>query len=211
MGIIVQGILGGVSGKVGPVIGSSWKGIHYLKSVPVSVANPRTAAQVAQREKFANVVAFAKEILSSVLKPLRDRFAVKMSGFNSFVSDNIDLFAAEMASPAADLIIASGKMAVTTIDTLTATSGASAVENIWTNDSGSGFKLSDDIPYSVFVNETTEEIVFSDASGSRAEGTDVSDFSVNLEVGDVVHSYLNFLRADGTVVSNTSYKTKTVT
>lgn len=31
MGTIKQGILGGFSGKVGTVIGGSWKGISYMR------------------------------------------------------------------------------------------------------------------------------------------------------------------------------------
>jgi hypothetical protein len=30
MGTIKQGILGGFSGKVGTVVGGTWKGIHYM-------------------------------------------------------------------------------------------------------------------------------------------------------------------------------------
>ncbi|ULT23564.1 hypothetical protein KUH03_30995 [Sphingobacterium sp. E70] len=33
MGTIVNGINGGVSGKTGSVIGSSWKSINYLKGL----------------------------------------------------------------------------------------------------------------------------------------------------------------------------------
>ena len=52
MGKIAQGILGGLSGKVGNVIGGSWKGIDYIRIKPSSVANPRTVGQVNQRTKF---------------------------------------------------------------------------------------------------------------------------------------------------------------
>ena len=31
MGKIAQGILGGLSGKVGNIIGGSWKGIDYIR------------------------------------------------------------------------------------------------------------------------------------------------------------------------------------
>jgi hypothetical protein len=48
MGTIKQGILGGFSGKVGTVIGGSWKGISYMRSIPQSVKNPRTDGQVNQ-------------------------------------------------------------------------------------------------------------------------------------------------------------------
>jgi hypothetical protein len=53
MGTIKQGILGGFSGKVGTVIGASWKGINYMRSIPQHVKNPRTAGQVSQRSKKA--------------------------------------------------------------------------------------------------------------------------------------------------------------
>ena len=58
MGKIKQGILGGLSGKVGNVIGANWKGIDYLRIKPSSVANPRTPGQVDQRSKFSTVLRF---------------------------------------------------------------------------------------------------------------------------------------------------------
>ncbi|HEY4789403.1 MAG TPA: DUF6266 family protein, partial [Bacteroidales bacterium] len=64
MGVIKQGILGGVAGKVGTVIGGSWKGINYLRSIPTSVANPNTAKQQDQRTKFSTVLSFLKPLTS---------------------------------------------------------------------------------------------------------------------------------------------------
>ncbi len=58
MGTISQGILGGVSGKVGNVVGGNWKGIDYLRIMPASVANPQTEAQMDQRSKFVTVLNF---------------------------------------------------------------------------------------------------------------------------------------------------------
>ena len=52
MGKIKQGILGGFKGKVGTVIGSSWNGIAYMKGLPQSVKDPRTDAQMQQRNFF---------------------------------------------------------------------------------------------------------------------------------------------------------------
>ena len=92
MGIIRQGILGGFSGKVANVVGSSWKGIAIVKSLPLSVANPRTAAQVGQREKMAACVEALKPILSEVIKPLNDRFAGQMSGYNYSLQESIKAF-----------------------------------------------------------------------------------------------------------------------
>ena len=52
MGTIKKGILGSFSGKVGNIVGASWKGIAYIRSLPASVRNPRTVKQVTQRSKF---------------------------------------------------------------------------------------------------------------------------------------------------------------
>lgn len=54
MAKIKDGILGPISGKLGPIVGSSWKGISYIRSAPRSTGNKRifSAAQLAQQAKF---------------------------------------------------------------------------------------------------------------------------------------------------------------
>lgn len=77
-----QGILGPISGKIGPVIGASWKGISYLRLVPIKKSTPRvpTAAQVAHHQKFS--------FLTKWLKPLHPYISV---GFRSFAKHNTAL------------------------------------------------------------------------------------------------------------------------
>lgn len=210
MGKIPQGILGGVSGKIGGVVGSSWKGINVLKTKPLSVANPRTAGQIAQRGRFSNVVAFAQGILSEIIKPLWDRFAGQMSGFNRFVSANIELFDNALPVLAADLVISTGRMA-STIQTAFAdfVAGSFSLSVTWDNDSGSGFKLDSDEAYIVVVNETTGQ-VFAASGATRLTGFQEVTFPEVLASGDVINAYLAFRRADGTVVSETSFRTETV-
>jgi hypothetical protein len=55
MGKIKQGILGGFKGKVGTVVGASWNGIAYMKGLPQSQKDPKTAAQMAQRAFFKEI------------------------------------------------------------------------------------------------------------------------------------------------------------
>jgi len=52
MGKIKNGILGPVSGKVGAVVGASWKGIDYLRGLPKLQSKPRTDLQRAQNSKM---------------------------------------------------------------------------------------------------------------------------------------------------------------
>lgn len=47
-----KGILGPVSGKVGTVVGASWKSIHYFRSKPTKGNKSNTEAQKAQRGLF---------------------------------------------------------------------------------------------------------------------------------------------------------------
>jgi hypothetical protein len=93
MAIIKQGILGGFSGKIGGVIGTSWKGKAVIKAMPLSVAQPVTVKKTNAKARFAHVVAFSKPILTDVLKPLLDRKAVGMSGYNAFAAMNAHCFA----------------------------------------------------------------------------------------------------------------------
>lgn len=54
MAKIKKGILGPLSGKLGPVIGSTWKGVSYLKTVPRTTAKNQTftTKQLAHQAKF---------------------------------------------------------------------------------------------------------------------------------------------------------------
>jgi hypothetical protein len=207
MAIIKQGILGGVQNKIGNVVGSSWKGIAVLKSLPVSVANPRTAPQVAQRNKFANVVAFATAILAEVIKPLWDRFAQKQSGYNAFISRNIDNFSATALINPSNLSISQGKMEATNISSASAEPGSNEVQINWTNDSGQGFKQATDTAFVVCRNRATGAVKGYNTGVLRSTTTLTIIFESS--EGNVIDIWLAFRRADGTIVSDTSYTSVT--
>lgn len=87
MGIIKQGVIGGFSGKVGNVIGASWKGIAYMRIRPTSVANPKTDAQLDHRMRFTVTLRFLQP-LTQFLKIGFKNYAVKMTPFNNAMSYN---------------------------------------------------------------------------------------------------------------------------
>ena len=205
MGRLRQGILGGVSGKVGNVVGSSWKGIATVKAMPLSVANPRTAEQIAQRTKMTNVVAFSRTILASIIKPLNDRFAGQMSGFNIFIKRNIDLFSTAVPSPAASLQLASGKMVAVNPSAVAYNRVGEEVIVNYPNSLPDSFAQATDKVYLVAKRVGSDEIAVSSGVAVRSDGVDTVVFQTPSTLGDVVHVWLVFLRADGTVVSNTGY------
>lgn len=210
MARLPQGILGGVLGKVGNVVGSSWKGIPILKSRPLSVANPRTTKQVAQRNKMTNIVAFAQFILSSIIKPLNDRFAQQASGYNDFVSRNIHLFTGEMPSPAADLKISVGKMAAVNPSSIDATNGQKEVVVNYPASLTDAFASTTDTAYVVIYNATQKNFGVNVGLESRGDEAAHVNMSSPVATSDVLHAWIAFRREDGTVVSNTGYLTDTV-
>ena len=211
MARLSQGILGGVLGKIGNVVGSSWKGIAVIKSKPLSVANPRTTKQVAQRTKMTNVVVFAQSILASVIKPLNDRFAQQASGFNDFVRRNIALFTNVTPSPASNLQISSGQMDQVDPTSAVCNAGDAFVTVSFPTSFSDAFSASDDLVYAVVMNENTGIIGSNGGSVIRSAGEIVVSRLGLTTAGDVLHIWLAFRRADGTVVSNTGYLESAVT
>lgn len=61
-----QGVLGSFSGKVGTVVGSSWRGISYIRSLAQKVANPRTKGQLRARAKLATVASALKQFATII-------------------------------------------------------------------------------------------------------------------------------------------------
>jgi len=92
MGIINQGILGGVSGTVGNVVGSFWKGIPCLRIKAAHYNDAQSEVQVEQRNRFKAIVEFARSVMDTLIRPIWEKKAVKMSGFNLFLKTNIDVF-----------------------------------------------------------------------------------------------------------------------
>lgn len=62
-----RGPNGPPSGKFGSVIGSSWRGIYYIKGLQKEIKKPRSPLQIAQQKKFAVAVRFLVPV-----KPLLD-------------------------------------------------------------------------------------------------------------------------------------------
>ncbi len=62
MARIEQGILGPFSGKVGEVIGSSWKGIPYIKARPTQFHDAKTPKQLTHRMQLQAAHSFVRTI-----------------------------------------------------------------------------------------------------------------------------------------------------
>lgn len=203
MGKINRGILGGFTGKVGNVVGSSWKGIETMRALPISVLNPRTTAQVGNRTRFGSISTLAAAMLTTIVKPLNDRFASRMSGYNMFTSRNGSAFNDSGSFVPGNLVLSSGKLGATPF-TAGGIDNASEVAVIWDATPVGSYQMSTDKLYVAIVDEDGTLVGTSSAVGQRSLGNLVITCSSLLSENTVYYAYASFLRADGTIVGNSS-------
>lgn len=92
MAKINQGILGGIIGSIANLIGSSWRGIVYIRSKPTNYHDPKTALQVYYRSRFGACSHLAKTLVEPAIRKGWDPFVKQMSGYNHFISTNSEVF-----------------------------------------------------------------------------------------------------------------------
>ncbi len=80
-----KGALGAFSGKLGNVVGSNWRSIDYLRSLPKPSNKPASPLQMAQRLKFALAVGFLQPIKDVLNIGFSDANLGKSTGYNQGV------------------------------------------------------------------------------------------------------------------------------
>jgi len=206
MGKISQGILGGVSGKVGNVVGGNWKGIDYLRIMPASVANPQTPAQMDQRTKFITVINFLQPIKDFIRVGFKN-YAVKMTQFNSAMSYNVkNAIAGEYPDYTIDFtkaLVSRGGLA-TALNGSATSPNAGLVSFSWDDNSAEGNAQATDKALLVVYNPEKNETVFILDGDTRAAGSQDVVVPANYS-GDTVQTYVGFISEDGTSVANSKY------
>lgn len=201
MGVIKRGILGGFSGKVANVVGSSWKGIAYMKSMPLSVANPQTTAQTTQRNAFGKTVEIAGAILADWVKPLWDRFAQGMSGYNAFVQANVGLCPDGVFVPN-NFIMSRGALYKGEIVSVIGDNSSNTITYELTTALGPN-GLATDLIYLMVFNATQNYWIVE--AGSYDRGQDAYVITDDqMGTGDQMYTWLAYRRLDGTMVSDSS-------
>ncbi len=209
MGVIKQGILGGFSGKVANVVGSSWKGIAVLKSLPLSVANPNTAGQQAQRGAMTQIVIASRLLLAALIQPYWNPFAQRMSGYNAFVKENIDTFATAGFTTFANFFSTRGSLLGVVVSGAVCDDSDNTITPIWTDNSGTADALATDEMIFVIYNATTDVWSTSIGNTTRTAGTEVIA-NTNMVTGDLMKIYTSCSRPDISKVSDSVYTAETV-
>lgn len=205
MGTIKKGILGGFSGKVGNVVGASWKSIAYIRSLPSSVRNPKTEKQLTQRSKFALVAKFVKNILPVIRVGFKQSAGPVNSAFSAAVSYNMH-HAVKGMYPGfeidyARVVVARGALYIA--NRMTAAPEAGSLDFEW-DTSAVNNASAEDRAVLIAYNPGKEEAVYDMDAGTRGAGSGSLDMPSSWE-GEKVEAFAVFISEDGTLVSNTMY------
>lgn len=206
MGKISQGILGGLSGKVGNVIGGSWKGIDYIRIKPSSVANPRTEGQVNQRNKFTVTLEYLqpnKEFLKVGYKS----FATKKTEFNaamSYVLNNaVGGTAPNFTVDYSNALLSRGSLSGA-LNATTDLATAGQVSFAWDDNSLEGNANTTDKAMVLVYNPSKKESMYILDGAIRTAGSQTVIIP-GTYAGDTVELFIAFVSDDGTQVSNSLY------
>ena len=179
MGIIKRGILGGFSGKVGNIVGTSWKGRAVIKAMPLSVANPKTTKQVNQRGAMTNCVVAAKEFLGNAIPAICSPFAGDISGYNLFVKRTIKAFDVTGNFDVGKFKISEGSLGNYLNGSITYDISNSEVVFSLSNREHSDYNVETDLVYIVLWNNTQKK----GAMVSKTVATDFVDTKVEIDTG----------------------------
>ena len=216
MGVIKRGILGGFSNKVANVVGSSWKGINTMRALPLSVANPRTTAQVNNRNSFTYFSKLGSDVLSSIVQPLLNRDAKYMSGYNKFIKLNKEAYdLGGLEGWAQNPVISDGVLSAT-ITNATATVGQTNIVVTAPTTLANAKDSATDKMFACVIEYPTADTDLSNAKAYGLGGSvarSAGSISVPVQAITSGHTYvvmLAYRSADGVETSETAVSVKVV-
>ena len=201
-----NGISGAFSGKVGTVVGSSWKGIDYMRSLPRRSKRIPSEPQKAQRMKMALAIRFLSPV-SELVNIGFESEALKKSGFNvatsRFISEAIVGLYPEFVVDYSKVLISSGTLTGAWNASVSSISSGT-LNVIWTNNSGSGTARETDKAVILVYNPAKAGYVYTMAGADRNTAID----SINLPPefsDDRLEVWITFISANSKSIATSIY------
>jgi len=202
MGKIKQGILGGFKGKVGTVIGSSWNGIAYMKGLPQSVRNSKSAAQIMQRDFFKEVQQIASQLTAEQLAFLYPSSPKGMTRRNAIVQQLSEDPIVEADSKHVDLanLGTIGNAPTADLPEVSITASGSSISISWDAENDWRTQNADEYP-TIFVANVTQHKIFLVNSTAVVGASGEANFTVPLTAyGEATDTFSGFMLSTGSKV-----------
>lgn len=206
MARFLKGITGAYSGKVGSVIGSSWRNVDYVRSLSKRSNKPASEDQLAQRMRFALAVSFLSPIKDLLKLGYSDTVQTRSTAYNKALQ-NLLAYGITGTYPSLELdysavIIAKGSLANLMGVHWSETAPQEVTLN-WTMETNRFNAFSDDSVILLMYNK--EKNFFSILeSGTREDGT-LSFTFPETYTGDHVVGWVFAGHRDGVKTSGSYY------
>ena len=205
MAQLKNGLIGGVTGKIGNVIISSRYGKEYVKSAPDKVKNPKTKEQVKQRSKFSVTMAFLKTMTTFIRVGFQNASEDRRTPTNaasSYIMKNA------FTNDAGNLELDYSKVLVSMGDLDTSEIINSEFKDreftVYWDTVFKGNAKDNDQAMLLAHNSNLGESIYDIGVGKRSHGSAKIVLPNNWNNHDI-HIYLAFRSADGMKVSNSVY------
>lgn len=175
MAEIKQGILGGVSGKVGTVVGAQWRGKNIIRSLPRKSAKKPTILQLNQRSKF--------RLVSNFLQPLNPLLS-HYFGSDQGLKSRVNLGLAYHLNEAIDnpkgqggsftiiyekVVLSKGILPSVVMEKVSIDNGA--ITLAWTNNAGGSLAKDTDLLTVVVFDKKNKEMQIFEKVATRSSAT----------------------------------------
>ncbi|PNW27870.1 DUF6266 family protein [Formosa algae] len=206
MATLHQGILGGFSGKVGPVIGSKYRGKNILRSVPTKSTKPISAAQQRQRDKFKMVLQF----LTPIKVLLNDTFGKQVgskSPYNQAMSYHMREAVKQMPTgftmDYAKVLVGMGGLCGIEQPTVQ-TTPAHTLHITWDDNSTQGMAYPTDAFLAVVYAPALQQFDYVTGQSERVNEQDVLAIPERF-YGETVHVWATFTNSDLDLTATSKY------
>jgi hypothetical protein len=205
MGKLMNGILGGFSGTVGPVVGASWRGKQVIRSRPPSKRRHSSKKQLKQQAKMSLITSFIGP-LSSLLNSVYQNVSGQTTCFNKAMSYNLRN-AIDGEYPAFKINytrVVLGIGDLLNVDNLTSHSESAGRFTIsWRDNSNEGSaRATDQLFLAVYCVDLKQ---WNSKHGGPQRNAGICTIDVPAFSGKSVEAYIGFLSADARFVTTSLY------
>lgn len=201
-----NGINGAFHGKAGTVVGASWRGIDYVRSVADTSRIKWSEAQINQRILFALVVNWIKPLWSVInlgYQVFKNRKTPLNAAVGYHMKEAVIGEAPDFEIDFSKAIFSVGELLMSLIKEL-AGLGNAMLRISWDNIAQSVYSCDSDRAIVIIYNADKQQFVSFIYSAMRADRQALLQLP-NGFVGDAVHCYMFFANEKGDKVSTSQY------
>lgn len=203
MGNYSKGANGTISGKFGSVVGSSWRGIDYLKSLPKKSTKKKSDSQLAVQAKFALSAAQLSPIKDVLYIGFGDKKLNSITGYNAavkeFIAHSIQGEYPDFTVNYSNMQLSKGTMPPLRHLNMLLEDSLLTLNWVYTEKRNA---FVDDKVMVVIYNRTTN---LYDVEESAVRADEILAVDIDADPGDVLHVWTFCINRDGLKVSPTQY------